>query len=236
MFASITRIRKCGFYLLLPAIFFACPAYAEFAMSEMVIDFADGAPRQHDVEIISQSKETQYIATETYTVENASEPNEKRTMVSDPQKSGLLITPNKMVLPPGARKIMRFLVLHPETDKDQIYRVVVKPVIQGVDENKQRMALKVLVGYEAIVIVRAKSGKVDLVGERKGNALTLTNRGTTNANLQSGQQCDSSGNECKELNVARIYAGQSWTTTLPHLDGAAKFQVWDGANMQDMSF
>src|SRR5438045_1958717 len=90
------------------ALLWAQPAQAEFAMSEMIIDFADNTPRQHDVEIISQDKETQYIATETYVVEHASEPNEKRTMITDPQQSGLMITPNKMVLPPGARKLMRF--------------------------------------------------------------------------------------------------------------------------------
>lgn len=214
----------------------ASPARAEFVMSEVIIDFADKAPRQHDIEIISQDKETQYIATETYVVENPTDANEKRTLITDPQKSGLMITPNKMVLPAGARKLMRFLLLNPQTDKDQIYRVTVKPVIQGVEEQKQKMALKVLVGYEALVIVRPTDSKIELVGERKGNSLTITNNGNTNANLQSGQQCNPTGGDCKETNVTRIYAGQTWTTTLPYLDGTVKFQVWNGTEMQDMTF
>jgi P pilus assembly chaperone PapD len=133
--------------------------------------------------------------------------------------------------------MMRFLLINPTTDKDQVYRVVVKPVIQGVEEDKQqKMALKVLVGYEALVIVRPKDSKIDLQATRKDNTLTLTNNGSTNANLQSGQQCDATGGDCKELNVTRIYAGQSWTTTLPHVEGQAKFQVWDGKEMKEMSF
>lgn len=214
----------------------AAPAHAEFAMSEMVIDFAPDAPRQHDVELISQDKETQYIATETIVVEHAGLPDEKRTTFSDPQKSGLMLTPNKMVLAPSARKQMRLLLLKPQAEQDQIYRLVVKPVIQGVEAKNQRMALKVLVGYEALVIVRPKEPKIDIKAVRKGNSLTLTNNGNTNANLQSGQQCDATGSNCKELNVTRIYAGQEWTTTLPYMDGAAKYQIWNGVEMKEYAY
>ena len=214
----------------------ASPAHAEFIVSEMIVDFGEKSPRQHDLEVVSHDKETQYIATETYVIENPGSEKEKRTLFTDPQKSGLMITPNKLVLPAGSRKMIRMLLLKPQGETDQVYRVVIKPVIQGVEADKQLMALKVLVGYETVVIVRPKDAKYELVAERKGNSLTLTNKGNTNANLQSGQQCDATGSNCKELNVGRVYAGQSWTTTLPHMDGAAKYQVWDGTNMKDMSF
>jgi len=225
-------------YWLFSLFFFllASPAHAQFAMSEMIIDFPDNSPRQHDVEIISKSKDTQYIVAQTYLVEHPTRPNEKRTLFSDPTKSGLLITPNKMVLPAGTRKLMRFLLLDQETDKDKIYRVVVKPVIKGVDTQGNRVAIKVLVGYEALIIVRPKNPKIDITGERKGNALTLTNNGNTNASFQEGQQCDALGSNCKNLNVTRIYAGDSWTVTLPYQNGAAKFRVWDGVKMTDLVF
>ncbi len=221
----------CVFLLVL-----ASPVHAEFVMSEMIIDFADNGPRQRDIEIINKDKSVQYIATEIYGVEHPTEPNEKRVLYTDPVKAGLMVTPNKMALPAEARKLMRFLVLSPQADADKIYRVAVKPVIQGIDETKQRVALKVLIGYEALVIVRPKGAKIDLVAERKGNSLTLTNEGNTNANLQSGQQCDATGGNCKDLNVARIYAGQSWKTTLPHMNGVVKFQVWDGSTLESMSY
>lgn len=212
-------------------------AHAEFAMSEMVIDFAEDAPRQHDIEIISQDKETQYISTETFVVTNPSAPDESRTSIGNPQESGLVITPKKMVLPAGARKMMRFLLLQEVPDQEKIYRIVVKPVIQGVEADKQqKMALKILVGYEALVIVRPKGAKIELSAERKGNSLTITNSGNTNANLQSGLQCDELGNDCQELSVTRIYAGQSWTTSLPHMNGAVKYQIWNGKEMIDMTF
>ena len=225
-------------YLLacLPLLLMATPARAEFLLSEVIIDFLDGAARQHDIEVISKDNETQYIDTETYLVENPTAPDEKRTQIANPQESGLMVTPNKMALAAGARKLMRFLLLKPQTDKDQIYRVAVKPVIQGVDAGDQKVALKVLVGYEALVIVRPKNPKIELTAQRKGNSLTIINKGNTNANLQSGQQCDNTGGECKELSVARIYAGQSWTTTLPHLDGEAKYQVWNGIKMENIIF
>lgn len=229
-------IRIYAAMLLASALTVSAPARAEFILSEMILDFAEKKPRQHDIELISKDKAVQYITTETYLVENPTEPNEKRTLMSDPTKSGLMITPNKLALAPEARKLVRFLLLTPPSDKERIYRVAVKPVIQGVDEQKQRVALKVLVGYEMLVIVRPINAHIDVVGERKGNTLTLTNKGNTNAYLHTGEQCDSAGANCKRLKVARIYAGQAWTTTLPYMDGAAKFQVWDGNQYTEMKY
>ena len=221
---------------MLATVVYATPASAEFILSEMIVDIAPDAPRQHDIEVISQGKDTQYIAMETIMVENPGLSNEMHTTMTDPQKSGLLITPNKMALAPNARKTVRLLLLHPQGESDEVYRLVVKPVIQGVEETKNRMALKLLVGYEALIVVRPKDGKIDINAERKGTSLKLTNKGNTNASLQFGQQCDNTGSNCKDLNVTRIYAGQTWATTLPYLDGAAKFQIFDGKEMKEYTF
>jgi P pilus assembly chaperone PapD len=212
------------------------PARAEFIVSEMILDFKENEPRARDIEIISKDKEVQYIATETYLVVNPGSPNEKRTLMKDPTKSGLMITPNKIALSPDARKLMRFLLLAEQGAKDTIYRVAVKPVIQGINEDKKKVALKVLVGYELLVIVRPKNAKVDLVAERKGNSLVLTNNGNTNAYLQSGEQCDATGGNCKTLSTARIYAGQQWTATLPYNDGVVKYKVVDGTDFTVMKY
>lgn len=226
--------RKYLFAFMLAAV--AGNAHAEFLLSEMIVDFAEKAPRQHDVEIISKDKAVQYIAMSAYQVVNPGLPNEKRVDITDPTKSGLMMTPNKLALAPMARRMTRFLLLKAPGETEQIFRVAVKPVIQGVDEQKQKVALKVLVGYEVLVIVRPVNAKVDLVAERKGNSLTLTNKGNTNAYLQNGEQCDSLGANCKTLNVRRIYPGQSWTTTLPYMDGAVKYNVWDGSSVTAMAY
>lgn len=212
------------------------PAHAGFMMSEMIIDFAADDPNQHDVKIISQDEETQYIVAETYLVENPRDKNEKRILMTNPQESGLMVTPNKMVLGANSEKLMRFLLIKPHADEEKIFRVAVKPVIGEVETEEQRLALKILVGYEALVIVRPQDAKVDLESERKGNTLTITNNGNTNAYLQSGKQCNATGGDCKDLNVSRIYAGQSWTTTLPHTNGKVQYQVWDGKETKLLSF
>ena len=217
-------------------LLFSLPVRAEFVLSEMILDFADKAPRARDIEIISKAKDTQYIATETYLVENPGLADEKRTLKTDPTKSGLMITPNKLALAGEARKLMRFLLLAQQAEKDIIYRVTVKPVIQGIGETKQKLALKVLVGYEVLVIVRPKDAKVDLVAERKGNSLTLINQGNTNAYLQSGEQCNATGGDCQKLSTSRIYAGQRWTTTLPYGDGVVKYAVNDGTETKNFEY
>lgn len=207
--------------------FASFPARADFVLSEMIVDFKENDPRARDIEIISKDKEMQYIATETYVVENAGLPNEKRALQNDPTKSGIMLTPNKLALGADSRKLMRLLLLSQPAEKDIIYRIAVKPVIQGLGEVKQKVALKVLVGYEMLVIVRPKNAKSDLVAERKGNSLILINNGNSNAYLQSGEQCDATGGNCKSLGTARIYAGQKWSTTLPHMDGVVKYKLVD---------
>ncbi|MBL0317688.1 MAG: hypothetical protein IPP74_00020 [Alphaproteobacteria bacterium] len=69
-----------------------------------------------------------------------------------------------------------------------------------------------LVGYEALVILRPQNPHPDLIAKRVGNTIEFTNKGNTNVLLQSGQQCESAGH-CKELTISRIYAGQSWSVT-----------------------
>lgn len=221
---------------LLAVAAFDAPAHADFAISETIIDFTDNSPRQRDIEVVSREKDDQFVATQVIVVDHPGAADEKRIEEKNPEKSGLLITPGKMVLPANSRKTIRFLLLKPEAETDRIYRVVIKPVVKGVEGGNSRVALKILVGYEALVIVRPKNPHIDLTADRQGNQLTITNKGNTNAYLQSGEQCNATGGDCKQLNIARIYAGQRWSTTLPHMDGKVTYRIFDGTSTQSQSF
>ncbi len=209
-------------------------AHAEFSLSSMVIDFASNGPRQQDIELNSRDSEILYLDTEIFEIKNPGTAQEERVKLEKPEEAGLIVSPRRTVLQPNAQKNMRFIVVDAPTDIDRIFRVTVKPIVSGISAHS-KVALKVLVGYDAMVIVRPQNAKVDFSGQRNGQTLTLTNKGNTNVLLQNGSQC-SSVSACKPLDVTRLYAGQTWTTALP--DGAlqASYQVWDGNKTEEYKF
>lgn len=214
--------------------FMPMAAHAEFSLSSMIIDFAGDAPRQQDIELSSRDDETLYLDTEVYEVKNPGAMQENRVKLDNPEDAGIIVSPRRAVLPAGARKNMRFIVVDTPKNKDRIFRVTVKPIVSGI-EAKSKVALKVLVGYDAMVIARPENTKIKLVGEREGGRLTLTNKGNSNVLLQNGSQC-SSISDCKPLDVTRLYAGQSWSTDLPAGDAPATYQVWDGVATKEYKF
>ena len=126
----------------------------------------------------------------------------------DPAALGLLVTPQKMILEPGERRLVRIAAIAPRGAAERIYRVTVKPVIG--DVSAASTALKILVGYDVLVIVRPSVMTGIVTGVRTGSRLDLTNAGTTNVELYDGKQCDVRGTACTTLPARRLYAGAAW--------------------------
>ncbi|MBL0317689.1 MAG: hypothetical protein IPP74_00025 [Alphaproteobacteria bacterium] len=116
-------------------------AHAEFSMSAMILDFLPGTTTHKDIEIRSLDDQKQYIATEIYKINNPGGKNQQQVLVTNMQKSGLIVSPAKMVLPAKVTKLMRFIMLTPPTDQDQIYRVTIKPVVNELDNKEERLPL-----------------------------------------------------------------------------------------------
>lgn len=123
------------------------------------------------------------------------------------------MSPQRLILQPGEHKVIRVAAITARGATDRIYRVTVKPVAGPV--TAQVSALKLLVGYDALVIYRPAAPTGKLVGERNGDVLTLRNDGNTNVEIFEGKQCAAGGAApCAELPSKRIYAGQSWQQPL----------------------
>jgi P pilus assembly chaperone PapD len=225
---------NCKALFFLAALLLPFSARAEFSLSSMVIDFAGGAPRQQDIELHSSDADTLYLDTEVFEIKNPGTPQEERVKLDKPEEAGLIVSPRRTVLQPGANKNMRFIVVNTPKDTDKIFRVTVKPLVSGISA-RSKVALKVMIGYDAMVVVRPEKTTVDLTGQRNGTQLTLTNKGNTSMLLQNGSQCLSTA-DCKPLDVVRVYAGQTWSTTLPDATLPASYQVWDGTKTQEYKF
>ena len=229
---------KSHFYrtlaILLAGVFTACflyaPAHAEFMINSAIIEFNKDSSKQQDIEIVSKSAGDDYIVSEVSEMLNPGSTDEKRRLLDDPADAGLLVTPDKMILSAGSHKILRFVLLKELDSKEHIYRVAIKPVIKSTS-NDAKFGLKILVGYEVLVIVRPADIKPLWQATRAGPVITISNDGNSNVVFQTGQQCNAE-ERCKTLPTVRTYPGTKNTITLP-ADLPAHYSVWDGVTTEE---
>lgn len=190
----------------------AAPARADLVLSELIVDLQSGKHLRDDVEVWNNSPDRAYVAVEPREIVNPSLPSEAARREPDPEKLGLLVSPNRMILEPGQRKLLRIATLSASADKEHVYRVTVKPVVGEVDSKDS--GLKLLVGYDLLVLVRPAQPVANVTAVRSGRKLTFSNAGNVSVEIVDGRQCDSSRAHCVELPGKRLYAGASWTVEL----------------------
>lgn len=215
------------------AFLMSFPARAEFIITSAILEFTKDTPHQQDIEIVSRSNDTDYLVTELAEIVKPGLGNETRRVIDDPSTSDLLVTPDKVILTGGSRKVMRFVLLKDNDANEHIYRLAIKPMVKGIDNNT-KVGLKVLIGYEALVIIRPTEIKPDYQAKRQGNTLYIYNKGNSNVLFQNGQQCISA-DKCKMPPVLRVYAGQTTTITLP-FDAPVNYSIWDGQQTIEKKF
>ena len=197
-------------------------AQAEMALSKVVVDFTSARPARDDIEITNTADENLYVSIEPAEIVNPGRPEERRVANPDPREMGLLISPNRLVLGPGERKVVRLSLLERPEGRDRIYRVTMKPVIGEIVARQS--GLKLVVGYDVLVIARPENARARLEVTRSGDAVEFRNVGNTNALLFNGRQCAGEQTDCAELPSKRIYAGNAWQLQLP-ATGQARFMI-----------
>jgi P pilus assembly chaperone PapD len=232
----VNRSRRLSGYLAAALVSAAMPiaaARADIVLSELIVDLQSGKHNREDVEIWNNGPDRAYVAIEPREIINPGQPDQSSRQDPDPQKLGLLVAPARMILEPGQRKLMRIASIAPDSGRERVYRVTVKPVAGRLSSADS--GLKVLVGYDALVLVRPAAGHADVTGTRAGNRLTLRNDGNISVELVRGRQCDSSGKDCLDLPGKRLYAGARWTQTLP-TSGAVEYRILSSAGETSRSF
>jgi len=183
----------------------ATAAHAELALSQLVVELTPGDHGRSDIEISNNDPERAYVSAEPREVVNPGTPSESRRVDPDPEKLGLLVSPSRMILDPGQRRLLRIAAITPAGDRERVYRVTVKPVVGEL--SAPGSGLKVLVGYDVLVLVRPRVFNPHVSGSRTGNILTLRNDGNISVELVDGKRCNGAGSACSDLPGARLYAG-----------------------------
>ena len=194
------------------------PAFANMVLSEAIIHFEPGKPLRKDIEVENPSSENLYVEISPKIVSEPGTKSEHRIDITDPRESGLLVTPNKIVVPPGGRKLVRLVSLEPLGEKERVYRVTFKPVVGDIES--EHIGIKVLIGYEVLVLMQPASPEPNLITKRSGKTLSFENKGNTNVLLREGKQCpdgeSQDSEKCESLRGKRLYPGNSWSVELPY--------------------
>ena len=191
----------------------ASPARAELVLSQLVIELGTPAQQRADVEIWNNSEERTYISVEPSEILHPGTPAELRRSEADPEKRGLLVSPARMILEPGQRRQMRIALIGPREARERVYRVTVKPVAGPL--SAAETGLKLLVGYDVLVLLRPADLRPNLVVRRVGGRLTFRNEGNASLELIDGRQCAAGKTHCTPLPGKRLYAGAEWSQELP---------------------
>ena len=187
-------------------------AGAGIAVSQMVIDVRPGDSRATDIEIYNDSTERSYVSIEPREIIDPGTKAERGAVSPDPETLGLMVSPNRLILEPNQRRRIRIAVIGPPGGRERVYRVTVKPVAGDVSGSDS--GLKLLVGYDLLVLVRPGQVRPAITAARSGGSLTITNGGNSSVELTEGKQCDGDGKACRPLPGKRLYAGASWAQPL----------------------
>lgn len=191
---------------------------ANMVLSEAIIHFEPGKPLRKDIEVENPSSENLYVEITPAVVSEPGTKSEKRIAITDPRESGLLVTPNKIVVPPGGRKLVRLVSLEPLGEKERVYRVTFKPVVG--DLETEQIGIKVLIGYEVLILMQPAEPDPNLIVNRSNKTLRFENKGNTNILLREGKQCPDGASDdsesCERLGGKRLYPGNSWSVDLPY--------------------
>lgn len=222
--------------------FSAFQAKADIVLSEVIVDFVDSKEVRKDIVVQNIGNKKVFVAVQPYQIEDPVKDKSKRIPLKDPRKSTLVATPNRMILKPKQKRNLRIIVSKRNPEKDMVYRVRVVPKVgklamEGeVEGNAKQTGVKVLVGYDVLVMVRPPVIKQDYSISRLGNKLFYENKGNTNFLIREIQQCDNFEEQtnCEKVNGPRVYAGAKGEMTLKRNATAKiflKFHDVTAANM-----
>ena len=223
--------------LFLSFILFSVTGTAQITVSKSILEFNAGNLIQ-DVDVVNSADHKIFLKMSVAQILRPESEEPERVELTDPKTAPVLVSPTQLMVLPGQRKRLRVILRKPPQDKDDVYRLSLKPFIGEVNvENSgggKASALKVLLGYDLLLLARPENAAADLQVTRTDKSLTFENHGNTNVLLRRMVQCDAAEENCENLTPNRIYAGEVYTVNLPKQGAASEFpvQVWHSQNLR----
>jgi len=193
-------------------------SHANLSIDKLWVDFEAGESGRSDVVIRNDSEDRYYISVTVSEILNPGTEDEERVQEVDPEKIGLLVTPNRIVLDPGSIRSIRLVSLNQALPKDRVYRVLISPQVGAIKakanaEDEQSIAIKLLAAYDVLVVARPNGSAPEIESERNAERVTLKNVGNTNVLVLDGFVCpEEAGDEpsvdtCTVFPTKRLFSG-----------------------------
>jgi len=171
-----------------------------------------------------------YLKVEPYKVLNPGAANQQMVALELGADPEFLASPNRVIVAPQGRSIVRMLNLNFDGEEELVYRVNLVPVTppveledNGIDDIESR--LEIVIAYQVLVIVLPNDPKPNVVAKREGTRAVFGNDGNANYLLHDGEQCDPANpTVCEVLEDRRVYPGNNWTLELPY-DGPFSYTI-----------
>lgn len=216
---------KYKFNLCLLLFFISSSLHAEMILNKSILNFYAGGSIREDIEITNAGEEILYLSATVFEINASETGSPMRVELKDPRTAGMLASPNRMIIAPNKKKILRVIARKSPSEKDKVYRIKIMPQLPPVsaksDNTKKQTGVKVLLGYELLAFIRPIDHQATLNVKKENQTLQLINEGNTNVIIRSIKQCQDE-NVCKELKGKRLYAGQNWSIKLPYPNGKIK--------------
>jgi P pilus assembly chaperone PapD len=214
-------------------------AIAQLSVNRSVIEFTPDQLVQ-DIEVKNNGNFKLYLDLNAAEIVNPEDADPKRIELTDPRTAAVLVSPKQVLLPPGQRKRVRVILRESATDKDRVFRLSVKPYtgkvkLDNAGGDKKSSAIKVLVGYDLLLLSRPKNAAANLKVKRSNNSIVFSNKGNTNVLLRKIVQCDKNKTDCEEIQPNRLYAGETYKVELPKKGPASRYpvQVWQTVGLDN---
>lgn len=219
---------------------FSGAALAQIIVNKSVLEFNEDNLVQ-DIDITNTGDYKIFLNLSAAKIENPHTANPERVELTDPRTSPVLVSPKQVLIPPGQRKRVRVILRKTPKNVDDVYRLAIKPFTGDVQIENDRpaeaksSAVKILLGYDILLLARPKNAVGELAVKRTSKALWFKNTGNTNVLLRRMQQCNAAGDQCEDLRPNRVYAGEVYKVDLPKKGSAKKYpvQVWQAIGLKN---
>lgn len=183
-------------------------ASASLVLDKVIIDLEAEGPARDDIELLNDGDERMYVAVEPFEVLNPDTDLEQRVALTLEESGPIFVSPRRLILEPGERRLLRIALLGDRPVSERIFRVMVRPVSGEIVSDTD--GLKVLVGYDTLVLLRPSEESGSILSVREGGGLMLENRSNASVEFFEGKACVAASQPCRPLAPNRLYPGEKW--------------------------
>lgn len=195
------------------ALIIAQASPAQVSVSRSVINF-DAGEKIQDFEVYNSADHKVWLSLQVSEIIEPESDNPRKVALDDPRNADVLVSPTRLLLPPGQQKRIRVIMRNPSADKERVFRLSVLPhtgrvTLAGDSPTRLTGGIKVLLGYDLLLISRPEAPEAEVLARRNDDSVEFINNGNTNVMMQRIAQCFPATGDCFDLPTKRLYAGET---------------------------